>query len=262
MKKYLIILIALIANEAHSASFDCLKAHTINEKAICSNERLSKLDEDLLKAYKLAISKSSSFDSIKAAQRNWLKEIKVCETNNTVVCLTDEYTKRIAELVNNDSSVSSITNNESQENQNTAAPQELKNQEIQANNSAISYEDVAPPVENTLSYDQSKIDYAEAKAQQIEIDKLAAEATEAGNGAENTNTTEPGLLSTLLALFVTVFLIGFPWLFSPKKTANENIIDGNTTMSQQKTDENSEAENLVKKMNSKPEESKSKKNRF
>jgi hypothetical protein len=71
----------------------------------------------------------------------------------------------------------------------------------------LAYESVAPTQENTLSYDQSKIDKAESDAQDKEIEKLTAEATATENGASPFNkSASASAISAILALIATLFL--------------------------------------------------------
>ncbi|MDR2635286.1 MAG: lysozyme inhibitor LprI family protein [Campylobacteraceae bacterium] len=74
MKKTLLLL-TLTLTFLFPASFDCNKAKTDVEKLICSNEELSKLDEELNKAYKelLAIVNNDDKRMIIQEQREWIK---------------------------------------------------------------------------------------------------------------------------------------------------------------------------------------------
>ena len=88
---------------AQAASFDCAKAGTKVEKLICGDAELSKLDEELSAAYKAALQDQSEAESIKQAQKQWLKERNNCAD---AVCLNKVYRVRIPELP-----ASSTTNN-------------------------------------------------------------------------------------------------------------------------------------------------------
>ena len=75
-----IIIIALwelFSTQAAAASFDCKKASTWLEKTVCSNPELSKLDEELAKAYYDALASLSpeGQKETKEYQMQWLKEI-------------------------------------------------------------------------------------------------------------------------------------------------------------------------------------------
>ncbi len=83
---------------AHSASFDCTKASTFVEKAICSDPKLSRQDEVLGENYKY-MSASNIGDGarkdLKATQRTWIMERNKCTDNE---CITNAYRKRIDEI--------------------------------------------------------------------------------------------------------------------------------------------------------------------
>lgn len=83
-----------IANTKGPA-FDCNKASTVVEKAICNNPQLSQLDLTLSGLYKAAITKDSG---IKAEQRKWLKQRNKCNENQLEACLEKSYAKRIKQL--------------------------------------------------------------------------------------------------------------------------------------------------------------------
>ena len=55
-----------------AASFDCAKARKPVEKTICADPALSRLDEELAAAYRLALDKSASRGAVKEWQRYWL----------------------------------------------------------------------------------------------------------------------------------------------------------------------------------------------
>jgi uncharacterized protein len=98
IKSFLICLISLsltftLNSQLFGASFDCSKAETFIEKAICSNKELSDLDDQLLNAYKKAL---ASDPQQKDLQRQWLKlDRNVCQDTN---CLKLSYKKRLNEL--------------------------------------------------------------------------------------------------------------------------------------------------------------------
>jgi uncharacterized protein len=52
---FMLTTLLLISGQAHAAGFDCAKARTKMEKAICANERLSQLDSDIASAYQRAV---------------------------------------------------------------------------------------------------------------------------------------------------------------------------------------------------------------
>jgi uncharacterized protein len=98
----LLLLVSAIAVGAQAASFDCKKARTEEEKSVCANADLSKLDEDMAAAYKATLGLMAG-DAKRAAlfrkdQVDWVKERGRC--GDTVQCLKDEYASRIRWLQN------------------------------------------------------------------------------------------------------------------------------------------------------------------
>jgi uncharacterized protein len=91
-------LILLSASVAHSASFDCAKASTFVEKAICSDPKISRQDDVLGENYKY-VSASNIGDGarkdLKATQRAWMAARNKCDNNE---CITNAYRKRIDEV--------------------------------------------------------------------------------------------------------------------------------------------------------------------
>jgi hypothetical protein len=81
---------------AHAASFDCAKAKTKNEKLMCANEIISKLDENLNVQYQKLLKFYVQNQAIRQWQMEWLKsdELK-CKDSD---CLEKAYKKRILEL--------------------------------------------------------------------------------------------------------------------------------------------------------------------
>jgi uncharacterized protein len=82
---------------AHAASFDCAKAATPTEKLICSNQRISDLDEYLGRYYLTARAEVGRGAACLAPnQRDWLRTVRnVCKD---AACLERVYLKRLAEL--------------------------------------------------------------------------------------------------------------------------------------------------------------------
>ena len=76
-------------------SFDCAKASSFAEKAICSNDDLAQLDVRMSKAYKAQLAATSNIASAKAAQRAWVKKREAC---GSVACIRTLYAARIPEL--------------------------------------------------------------------------------------------------------------------------------------------------------------------
>lgn len=88
--------VAVHAPQAEAAGFDCSKASTAVEKAICGDPKLSSLDEELSAIYSRAMSSAVDRDAMKAEQRRWLTQVR----NKCVdaMCLEDAYRVRFAEL--------------------------------------------------------------------------------------------------------------------------------------------------------------------
>ena len=95
MKNFRLILYVffafIISNISFAASFDCNKASTKTEKLICSENELSKLDENLASLYKEA----AHIPGIKSEQRAWLSQVKKC---SDAKCIRNSYSDRIDEL--------------------------------------------------------------------------------------------------------------------------------------------------------------------
>ena len=108
-----IILFSFLVTPLYAASFDCNKATTETEKAICTDPELSALDEFLgitWEKYKIRITNNTEikFGSItknppikiedaKTAQRDWIEERNKCSNEE---CLKSEYKNRLVSLSN------------------------------------------------------------------------------------------------------------------------------------------------------------------
>lgn len=81
-----------------SPSFDCAKASTFSEKAICTDTLLGKLDGALAENYKYMLASDigdGARSDLKATQKKWLAERNKCTDNQ---CLASAYRKRIDEV--------------------------------------------------------------------------------------------------------------------------------------------------------------------
>lgn len=79
-------------------SFDCTKASTFSEKAICSDPSLGKLDGALSENYKYMLASDigdGARSDLKTTQKNWLADRNKCTDNR---CLASTYRKRIDEV--------------------------------------------------------------------------------------------------------------------------------------------------------------------
>lgn len=101
----------LFAPVAQAASFDCLKAATTFEHAICDHPDLSKADETLAQAYATALGGLSkpAGDAVKATQHDWLdyaaracsddaQPISGAYTDDQASCLLSTITDRVSSL--------------------------------------------------------------------------------------------------------------------------------------------------------------------
>ena len=80
---------------AWAATFDCNKASTFVEKAICSDSRLTSIDDQLGRLYKDALAASSNSSALKAGQRAWLSSRDQCKDSD---CVIKAYEARISSL--------------------------------------------------------------------------------------------------------------------------------------------------------------------
>ena len=91
-----------IASNARAASFDCKKATTDIEHAICDDPKLNVLDEQISEHYRHVLSESaaSKVSDIRAAQRAWLAGRDVCKgaTEGLKACLQGRLAAREKEL--------------------------------------------------------------------------------------------------------------------------------------------------------------------
>jgi len=87
---------------AEQASFDCTKASTAIEKAICADPALAAADRKLAETYQAASAKLSDEgrSALRDEQRQWLKRLRlVCaEVTPTGDCVANEYRMRQTDL--------------------------------------------------------------------------------------------------------------------------------------------------------------------
>lgn len=80
----------------YAASFDCAKAKSPAEKAVCADPALSSLDEQLAAAYKTALGKAKDKAALKARQFTWMREERdVCKDK---ACFAEAYEKKLVAL--------------------------------------------------------------------------------------------------------------------------------------------------------------------
>jgi uncharacterized protein len=85
-----------VDNNPFAPSFDCTKASSSQERMICGDRELSKLDVQMAGAYADARQKSTDANALKAEQKQWLKNTQ--RSCSDKACLVGAYTSRIAEL--------------------------------------------------------------------------------------------------------------------------------------------------------------------
>jgi len=85
---------------AQSASFDCLKASTAREKAICADPALSSLDEKIASAYAAAMPglSVSAAERLRNGQRSWLRFLDRACPGASGECLTPYLKERVTFL--------------------------------------------------------------------------------------------------------------------------------------------------------------------
>jgi len=91
----------IAAGSSHAASFDCSKAATPTEHAICDNPQLSQLDDQTAGLYYTLISggapqATASVEAVKKEQASFLTKRNQCGANYN--CLIDAYTAQIMYL--------------------------------------------------------------------------------------------------------------------------------------------------------------------
>jgi uncharacterized protein len=115
MKKSLAILLLGSSIAAHAVSFDCAKAHTPQQKAVCASSELSAADDRLTSAYKAALAAAPAefHDQVRDAQRAWIRRITLdCLPGNPNrpldACLHDAYKARTSALEHTMDSVGGV----------------------------------------------------------------------------------------------------------------------------------------------------------
>ena len=87
---------------APAPSFDCAKAKSVNEKAICADAALARLDRQVAETYEVAFH-NASYDPVEKqkvldAQRAFLAATAKCTGDKPGPCLTKAYAARLAVL--------------------------------------------------------------------------------------------------------------------------------------------------------------------
>lgn len=98
MKRSFLFIVSatMLLSIVYSASFDCKKASTSIEKAICSDSDLSDLDEMLVESYKKALETVPKPEELRKKQLLWLKNVRnKCQN---IKCLRATIESRADEL--------------------------------------------------------------------------------------------------------------------------------------------------------------------
>ena len=78
----LVVIILLAPSAVIGASFNCSKAGASVEKTICASKTLSRLDEQLAKAYESDLLSSDHPEIVKSQQKEWLRNSRdTCPTS-------------------------------------------------------------------------------------------------------------------------------------------------------------------------------------
>jgi uncharacterized protein len=102
MRVAISLVLLLIGLPVLAASFDCDKATTATEKAICARPELSLLDEQLATFFfALYVNEEQALqEGHRQVQQDWLKQRDASCSGGDVACLTRMYEERIAALHN------------------------------------------------------------------------------------------------------------------------------------------------------------------
>ena len=99
-----LMLVVSLAGAAQAASFDCRKARTADEVAVCSDPLLSELDDIMADFYRRLRHYTQNFDNAMGLQaqlvdeaRDFLRRRADCGDDRT--CLEQAYCTRILELL-------------------------------------------------------------------------------------------------------------------------------------------------------------------
>jgi uncharacterized protein len=92
----LVMLTLAVSTISLAASFDCTKASSITEKAICSSKRISLLDNFMAISYKTQLSNSSKEEKIKITdeQKKWNRNTRD-GCGDSLQCLEKSYQERL-----------------------------------------------------------------------------------------------------------------------------------------------------------------------
>jgi|CXWL01.2.fsa_nt_gi uncharacterized protein len=94
---YALLLTSLaFASVTPASSFDCARAASKTEKAVCGDPYLSQLDEQLAERWRSTLANVPDPKALKTDQRQWLKNRNAC--GGIAACLRRQYLMRLVEL--------------------------------------------------------------------------------------------------------------------------------------------------------------------
>ena len=93
---YLMLTLLVLSTSGYAAGFDCSKAALAAEKAVCADSTLSGMDSALSTMWKQTLAGGGDAPTLKAAQRDWLKQRDSCGSDNA--CLSKRYRERMLAL--------------------------------------------------------------------------------------------------------------------------------------------------------------------
>ncbi|WP_312273382.1 hypothetical protein [Pseudescherichia sp.] len=98
MKKAVLSCALFISFTTSAASFDCTKARSADEKAICTNLMLNDKDVEMTTTYRLlcGLFAMGTQGDMQDAQQAWLNHRRQCGGN--ITCLTNAYNSRLQQL--------------------------------------------------------------------------------------------------------------------------------------------------------------------
>ncbi|HPE61270.1 MAG TPA: lysozyme inhibitor LprI family protein [Thiolinea sp.] len=99
LKRILIMtaLLSPLSLPAQAASFDCGKAESVAEKAVCADVNVSALDDLLALAYAKTQASAPNQEVLKEQQTAWIAERDDCK--DELACLKATYQTRLVELI-------------------------------------------------------------------------------------------------------------------------------------------------------------------
>src|ERR1700722_68608 len=88
--KYALMILGLVATQAHAASFDCARASAPDERAVCADPHISELDNVISRAFNQAkLASGNQKASVVEIARTFLKDRRACGADRS--CLFASY---------------------------------------------------------------------------------------------------------------------------------------------------------------------------